>query len=473
MNSQRLSGYALLLLMISCMGMTLASKKHFIDKIGPDGLVIDKPGEYIVCKDLTYAGTFVAISIVSSGVTLDFGGHTLSLTQDGAYGVVVPSLADHVTLKNGIISGPLSSTLTPTAGANIYFTQAQHGVIDNMVLKNGYFGVLLDNSSDIRVTKTFINEFFGSDVNIRANNNGVTLQDCVFQNTTDNQMVIGGINVGLYNGAPTGPITYPETTNYDIALLNCQHINADILIGASTTRGVRIDNVTSVLNDNTYPFTMFEIGIQNDVTSDVIVTNSSFSNMANQPNQNTAGVGIFSARNVLFDNVAIECNNNQEGDNGGEPITISSAGLILGENDVINFLAGASSVNNMIIRNCVISGGSLDAIKLVAPDNDPNTNIVIEDCAIADATANLINAQSVAGSAFRRNNLVNAVTGINLQPFADGNIIRDNAFSILKTGVILGDGTTNNGIVNNTFTDVDVHFTGSGVNGNFDAQNLP
>lgn len=109
---------------------------------------IDKPGTYCLVKNFTYPGQSSAITIRTSGIVLDFQGHSISsnISDNTAIGIYTIDQQD-ITIRNGNLNGfffgiYLADTKGSSTGAD---SRSGGHIIEKMVIKNSLFrGIRLE-----------------------------------------------------------------------------------------------------------------------------------------------------------------------------------------------------------------------------------------------------------------------------------------------------------------------------------------
>ena len=221
--------------------------------------VIDRPGVYVLTHDLSVApGEYWCILINASNVVLDGRGHSivgLGLEKQSMFGVFITA-ADNISINNLRITGFWSA---------IYLSRAFNSRIENNVMYNNVFGVVLATSSDnVLAINTIVNQGSAGIFLVSAYNNtivGNTISDNLygivfFANVTGNtvagnKFVNNGLLVGLqsynntvFNNTVNGkPLVYLE---------NVRGVTIDYPVGqviairsrGIVVRGVLIDNAT-------------------------------------------------------------------------------------------------------------------------------------------------------------------------------------------------------------------------------------
>jgi len=178
-NSMQIMKWLIVSLLCFAFNSAIHAVTTVITSIPSSGIVISAPGTYVLGNDITWSptGAGQAISIVSSDVTLDLKGYTLSstTTQFNTIGILATQVAN-VTIKNGTIANlalngiqcnkcvnvlikkvtvdglNLENTATFIIPVGIYTIGCSTVLIDKCTVKN--INVLTDSMAAIQLSAT-------------------------------------------------------------------------------------------------------------------------------------------------------------------------------------------------------------------------------------------------------------------------------------------------------------------------------
>lgn len=381
-------------------------------------VIIDQPGKWFVCKDLTYNGTGTAILITANNVTLDLLNHDL-IVADGATGIEAQNVRELV-IKNDLISTPIiSQQVNSTA---IYLTGCEKVTLENIFTSNTYTGLLLDtNCVDISVNNCHFKDHTGASTGngsavFDTGSSSLTFDHCLFEGTS---------------GALPALMTFFQSST-NVRFTSCVFSNADIGIAFGGS-GLLVENC-QLFGSQTNNFNLIQLGIPGtppfpalpafDIT---IKDTTAISTVPNNPGFDciTAGQGS----GLILENVII--------DSQGRAIPIDVpfvGGLHLGSS------LNPSSFNDVIVSKTVI--------------RNQNDNGLLSE---AGSTGMLVTDSTISG----------AVTGIHLYG-TQASTIKSSLINFNNEGIVLETGSTGNSVVNNTISTN----TSDGVNLNGTAGNV-
>lgn len=197
--------------------------------VGPNGLIIDKPGTYCFAESIKFKPSqdgIPAISIQSDYVTVDLGGYTL--TEDaiafGAFdltsGIVIQSGYNFVTIKNGAIAGfsnhgilAQSINQVPTDHLGIIIEQmsvnncGKPTTIEPIRIFNSRSGIGIDGASEVIIEDCLVSNITSmieTDVISSYFSDDVIVKNCIASNGSTELTSGGdgnGIIIGFFNNA--------------------------------------------------------------------------------------------------------------------------------------------------------------------------------------------------------------------------------------------------------------------------------
>lgn len=392
--------------------------------------VIREPGKYTVGKNLIYDGTGPAISIVVSGVTLDFNQRNLTLTNNPAVGVSVDGV-NKVVVQNGSITAFARSTLGASRGVSVL--NSRKVIIRDMLVKETGYGIRIITSQDVQ--SDHIHAQNNGVSNFRADNSvGITLANSAFDNVVDDLAVAGVLLLGNVN------VQFHQNNLH----------NSDIF--ANSGNGILFNEINSVIDDPEYFFGVVQLGSTGSQLNNAIIRNSNFTN-SNSLDAGPAGAFITSGNNILIENCNFECNRI-------DGLPVETATIAVGGNAAFPNLFGGppnTPVTNLRFVNSNIKGVSAYGI-LVAGDKEVdsnNRNTVFDNVNVADA---LVNVQIYAndGTTIKNSNITNGVAGVVINSESNYNSLLNNTVSSnLGVGILLEAGSNGNNIRdNNVFNNI-------------------
>jgi hypothetical protein len=387
---------------------------------------LSKSRYYKVCEDLVFPHVGIPVTATNAitskinGVTIDFAGHTLTITDTTKTGVFFQNSV-HVSVINGVIVNDPPAQDFDNDGTAIQFDGVQQGNVNNFTGKNNLDTVLVDNSRDIVVSNLYSDNAYGVNVFVRSNTIGFTFRDSTIRNDSAFQVAISSVAVEqVVSPGEPNPIK-------NIIFENLKLYNADIFIIAM---GAILNNIISVIEDPDWPYSNFQVGTEpgdqgegfvDPVGSDIIVSNSIFSNTFNT-NPACSGAVICNSNNVTLDNVSLRC-----AATGISDPKLSGTTLAIGR-----------PVRNLTVRNCTIDGlgnfGVVNAGWNLAsgpPDKGdfPNDGVVFENCTISQSLINLFTMRNTNGVVLKNNKFLNSPgNAIVIQENVAGVALVDNVF---------------------------------------------
>lgn len=311
-------------------------RTHVISRVP---YTITESGKYCIRRDLTYTGTGSAIIVEADNVTINFANHSLFLESSAATGVLAVDV-EELTILNDKISTPLLSTLN-TSNA-IHLIEVRKARIDNILTENTFYGLHVENSSDITETNSqHLNHYAGISANaIRIEGStGIKLEN----------IYVEGVFPDPNNGG--SGINFTGDLNRNVLLRNLQFNNVDTAILFSNVDGVVAENI-EVIAAPIAVFNALQFGTANEetVVKNIIFTNTVISNADAVPAWD--GVTLIQAFNIEFVNFVIDTNTRLDESTGYQPAAIH---IGCGENSGCEpFL----SSENIIFRNTLIGGGN-------------------------------------------------------------------------------------------------------------------
>lgn len=254
---------------------------------------ICKSGKYCVAKDLHYRGNDIAILVTANNVTIDFANHDLVLHNRAATGISIECVRE-IVIKNDAISfsssangvGPNGSENT-AVGVNI--KNSSKVLLENLFIKDVARGVFVEDSDDISIVNTHFEN--NSTASIKTNKvSGLVLEKIAIKN---NEIVGGSLEAA---------IRFDNTNNILFNGLNSYRGDIFYISGNNAT----FEKINIVFDDDTYSFSMFQLGSAPPVrglVSNVLVHDSNFKNSAGS--STSKGAQITNANNVIFNDVSI------------------------------------------------------------------------------------------------------------------------------------------------------------------------
>ncbi len=137
------------------------------------GITINAPGVYIIDTDVTFniTGSF-AITVNSSDVVVDLGGHIIDMNGVGLGGIVVNNF-NNVTIQHGSIIN--------TVGNAIQINNCSGTIINNMTIDNvttiNTSSVVVNNSTSTVIQNTHVNNNSGGSCYFITNSSETTVQN--------------------------------------------------------------------------------------------------------------------------------------------------------------------------------------------------------------------------------------------------------------------------------------------------------
>lgn len=344
--------------------------------------VIKKSGEYTLRENVSYMGSQNAITIVADNVKLDLEGHFIKLTNNNATGILVNNVSEFTITSDAIYN---VSLLTQN-GIGIHVIGSVKGLIENILTQNNFDGLLIEDSSNIRIKNSqFLDALDAGALVMGAEN--IHFDACVF-NGSGNGLAFKGLN----QDCTIIDSDFPDAVFQNLYV---QQISGLIVENCSFT------NTTTGSSPTKPALVQFGDALLTQTCSDVIMKNCT---IVNRPSHaptlgNTApeGIGIYNGSGFLVDSCVIDIDNtNQDPAADLSGIHISNPGL------------GASGTiaSNVIIRNCIVQGPATDGIY---PDVG-TSNVVIEDCLVTGALKDGIFLAGTTACTVKNNTVTNNQT---------------------------------------------------------------
>lgn len=279
--------------------------------------VIDCPGKYKVVKDLCYTGDKVAIIIRASNVDLNFHTHNLVLKNPDATGVLVAEVEEVVIRHDKIIldlpkekrclHGDSCKSCNPCKPcppppeepgqcAAIHVRNSNKVDILDCFVENTGYGILAQGTTDLRVLRLLAKNNFKRNLSFE-NTCGSRVED----SKLTNEQVPEFSGVRIQGDAGQSKL---------FTMLNTQLYNADVVV-RSLAGGI-FKNITSFMDSDLFPFSMFQVGIISpDQVDSLQLTDSTFKRRTSEnadPDSVTEGLYFITetCKGVVVDNVVVD-----------------------------------------------------------------------------------------------------------------------------------------------------------------------
>ncbi|MFI5343412.1 MAG: right-handed parallel beta-helix repeat-containing protein [Chlamydiales bacterium] len=358
--------------------------------------MINQSGEYCLREDVVYNGHDSAITIKVSDVKLKLNTFSITLTQADATGIRATGVSEIVIESDAI----KNTNPTNQTGLGIHLLDTNKVLIQNILTRNHFNGLLIAFSTDVQVLDSQFLNPQNAGAFVAASKN-VTFDRCVFA---------GSGNNGLFF---TGP-------NRDCSLLNCEFPDAEFSnLLVQQINGMIVENCSFTNNggDSGKPnLVQFgDVFVSDQVANDVIFQNCTIVNRP-PPGGNTApeGLGLYNVSGFLVDSCIIDI------DNTGQPQEKDLSNIHIGNG------SGIQVGTNVTIRNTIVQGPATDGFY---PDIG-STFIVIEDCLASGALKDGIFLAGTTSSTVQNCTVTNNGTN----------------------GIFLGEISPSNAIINNVIT---------------------
>ena len=400
--------------------------------------VIDKPGKYCVTKDLVYEGDSIAISIQSvTNVELDFDNKNLYLTNPDAIAISITQSSE-VTIQNDAIA-LITVPTVDSIGVGISITDSDKIDLLGLSIVDFPLGVVALSSSEISLVK-------------------VRIENSLQSNLTATLVTSLKLNQVFFTNE-TVPLTAGNvlTRVDEISFNNSDFVNSDIFY-VQGNNGI-LDKLRMEITDVNYIFGVIQLGAgvteaRTGIVNNVIVKDSVLINKSNV-GLGSACLFLVAGKGHIFERNSFSL----------DPVlpyqsdTPQTAVIAIGSSDDprVNSLIGGIvglPIQDIIIRNCVISGPATYGIVLASPEdvvNSLNGRITIADNVISNATDALIIALNFNISVIKGNDIAQVENfGILIDGSSRGNSILNNNIRFFDNiGILLGLDTTANLIKEN------------------------
>jgi hypothetical protein len=396
---------------------------------------ISQPGHYLVPKNLTYSGQLNAITVANiDNVTIEFcDGVQLTTTSPQAIGINI-SGATNVEVLNGTLVGTLAEE---TLSRGIFVDSSDNVTIKNASITDYDIAIALNNSTNIEVDHLVAvanNATFPISSLFRArSSDNLTIHDSKFRTSLASNIASGGI---LLQDVRTGE-EFSNIPCRSVQMQNLECYNCDIF--NELVQGLVAENITSVIEDPLYIFSMFQIGAASaevELTAsnsyNVILRNSSLSNL--NANDSAIGIQVTQGTGIVIDNIVVDINSAGVGDPDGcqedpDNFPPSGAKLAIGNNGN----SGCTSrVTDCVVRNSVFGSVTPSGygITILATEDNANTGIIIDNCLIDNCLLDGILVRNTTSSTIQNCTIQRTErNAINLDLNTIGNAILNNVVS--------------------------------------------
>ena len=331
---------------------------------------IEKSGKYCVNKDLVYTGHGRAIEVNADNVTIHFNNHNLTLTQPDATGIFAVGVSE-LLVDNDKIA--FTAPLANVTGSLIHLEEVNKATFDNLFLENAARAIFADRCSDIHLINSQVRECTAANIDVEATS-GFVVDNCNFYNTALSELDLAGL--------------YFNADSENCRITNSQMYNSDIF--GRQVKNFLVDNVSSVLDDPAYIFSLCQVGSATaDLSTNAIVRNSLFTN--------DSAEDAFCLDIVHVDGMLVE-NTTAANTLGFWPALYIEAD----EDDVIR---------NVKIDNCLLTGASRFNVGIINRDGEV---VGIEICnsvlqGAYEADLHFYPGNTIAGVVVRNNTLQNGL----------------------------------------------------------------
>lgn len=431
---------------------------------------VSQPGHYLVPKNLTYTGALNAITVADiDNVTIEFcDGAQLTTTNPAAIGINI-SGATNVDVLNATLVGTLAEEIF---GRGILVNLSDNVTIKNASITDYNINVSLVSSSNIEVDHLVSvgnNETVPLDCLFRARSvENLTIRDSKFRTSLASNIVSGGL---LLEDTVIAENQRSGIPSKSVQLQNLECYNCDIY--NALVESLVAENITSVIDDPLYIFSMFQFGGFNAEltpsefnTRNAILHNSTFSNL----NANDTAVGIQAVQGggFIIDNVVVNVNAAGTGDPDAcqeDPVNYPPVGIKLAIGN--NGNSGCTSrVTDCVVRNSVFTSATPSGygITILATQDNENDGIIIDNCLIDNCLVDGILVRNTLNSSIQNSKIRNCSGetsyGINLDTNANRNSLLNNEVSSNSNGINISANSDANYLQDNK-----VHSnTGVGIN---------
>lgn len=184
-----------------------------------DGSLGEISGRYVVTRNITAAGGQPVIEIIGSTGTeqleIDLNGFALlsDVATTGASGVVDVRGVASIELRGGTVA---TTVAPPTQGAGILVVDSDEVVVEDVVVKDAWFGVRIDSAELFRVRGCLVNRAdslaisvvdsgIGTiDDNLMTNTDSISLLVADYESVTiaGNKVLSGNRGISVSHGSP-------------------------------------------------------------------------------------------------------------------------------------------------------------------------------------------------------------------------------------------------------------------------------
>lgn len=326
---------------------------------------LSESGKYCVTKDLLYDGTGAAITVTADNVTINFQNHSLTLNNSLAEGILVDDVSEF-TLENDIITG--SSVYQTDSSVAVHLVDVQKANLMNLYTKNTTKGIWIENSSDVQVSRCFLEAHEGSPyVSTPVKPAGVTNGAAIWISGSDGVSIDGStfraLNVSEFPATRSSTACVIDDTSKNIAFTGSNFYDWLITMYAPSVEGLLIDGCQAIAN-NFSQLQLVQLGScgEDGEANDIIIKNSIFKK--DQPeSSNFDGILLVSGRGCLLDSLILDVNSSNTDD-------YTVAALHIGVPDCTTY-------HNVLVKNCLFKGSVTTAVRILAGDA-----VLIEDSQI-------------------------------------------------------------------------------------------
>lgn len=420
---------------------------------------ISQPGHYLVPKSLTYTGGANAINVTDiDNVTIEFcDGAQLTTTNPEAIGINV-SGATNVDIVNATLVGTLAEE---ALSRGILVNQSDNVTIKNASITDYDINVSIVSSTNIEVDHLVAvanNATFAINSLLRARSvENLSIHDSKFRTSLASNIASGGIlledTVIAENERSGIPCKSVQLQNLEC--YNCDIFNAPV-------ESLVAENITSVIDDPLYIFSMFQFGGFNAEltpfeynTRNAILRNSTFSNL--NANDTAVGIQAVQGSGLIIDNVVVNVNAAGTGDPDAcqeDPVNYPPVGIKFAIGN--NGNSGCTSrVTDCVVRNSIFTSATPSGygITILATPENENDGIVIDNCLIDNCLVDGILVRNTVNSSIQNSKVRNCSGdvsyGINLDTNANRNSLLNNEVSSNANGINVGANNTQNYLQDN------------------------